>query len=399
MRSTGEVRALAAHTAVPNTATHAHTRTLVCVPRVCSHALLPCACRTRAYTHPPAQVMGIDKDFAAAFAKAQIAAGQRLPTTGKVRVCVPVYGRVRVCVCARMFGTHTCVRRGAARRVCRRSLRRRPPPRPLPRARNRRAKAPTRHPSPSPLSPTARRPFPPRVFLLRFRTFACIHAFTCNPFIHSTRNTPQVFISMADKYKPDIISVARDLGNLGFGLVATSECAHVYACGFDTCACACVWGGPRWRVCMWGPDTLPCRCAAPQPARPWPCAPRACRASRCGRRRVTVTTLERLCNDFVTGAVWPVARVCMRACRRRGSHGPPVEAPLPRRPALAARCATPPPHRSHGVGVRDTCVCVCDTRVCLARVCAQVFKIQEGRPNPSDLIRNGEITLVMMTSR
>jgi carbamoyl-phosphate synthase large subunit len=27
-----------------------------------------------------------------------------------------------------------------------------------------------------------------------------------------------------------------------------------------------------------------------------------------------------------------------------------------------------------------------------------VFKIQEGRPNPSDLIKNGEISLVMMTS-
>lgn len=30
--------------------------------------------------------------------------------------------------------------------------------------------------------------------------------------------------------------------------------------------------------------------------------------------------------------------------------------------------------------------------------CEQVFKIQEGRPNPSDLMKNGEITLVMMTS-
>ncbi|KAG2424433.1 hypothetical protein HXX76_014486 [Chlamydomonas incerta] len=63
------------------------------------------------------EVMGIDKDFAAAFAKAQIAAGQKLPTTGKV------------------------------------------------------------------------------------------------------------FVSMADKYKPDIIEVARNLGNLGFGLVATTGTA------------------------------------------------------------------------------------------------------------------------------------------------------------------------------
>ncbi len=31
------------------------------------------------------EVMGIDKEFASAFAKAQIAAGQRLPKTGKVR--------------------------------------------------------------------------------------------------------------------------------------------------------------------------------------------------------------------------------------------------------------------------------------------------------------------------
>ncbi len=30
--------------------------------------------------------------------------------------------------------------------------------------------------------------------------------------------------------------------------------------------------------------------------------------------------------------------------------------------------------------------------------CEQVFKIQEGRPNPADLMKNGEITLVMMTS-
>lgn len=36
----------------------------------------------------------------------------------------------------------------------------------------------------------------------------------------------QVFLSMADKYKPDIVAVARDLGNLGFGLVATSECCR-----------------------------------------------------------------------------------------------------------------------------------------------------------------------------
>ncbi|GLI71204.1 hypothetical protein VaNZ11_016323 [Volvox africanus] len=37
--------------------------------------------------------------------------------------------------------------------------------------------------------------------------------------------TGKVFISMADKYKPDIIAVARDLGNLGFGLVATTGTA------------------------------------------------------------------------------------------------------------------------------------------------------------------------------
>lgn len=33
----------------------------------------------------------------------------------------------------------------------------------------------------------------------------------------------QVFITMTDKYKKDIVPIARDLGNLGFGLVATSE--------------------------------------------------------------------------------------------------------------------------------------------------------------------------------
>lgn len=33
---------------------------------------------------PYFQVMGIDKDFASAYAKAQIAAGQKLPTKGKV---------------------------------------------------------------------------------------------------------------------------------------------------------------------------------------------------------------------------------------------------------------------------------------------------------------------------
>jgi hypothetical protein len=31
----------------------------------------------------------------------------------------------------------------------------------------------------------------------------------------------KVFLTMADKYKKDIIPIARDLGNLGFGLVAT----------------------------------------------------------------------------------------------------------------------------------------------------------------------------------
>lgn len=30
------------------------------------------------------EVMGIDKDFAASYAKAQLAAGQRLPTSGKI---------------------------------------------------------------------------------------------------------------------------------------------------------------------------------------------------------------------------------------------------------------------------------------------------------------------------
>ena len=41
--------------------------------------------------------------------------------------------------------------------------------------------------------------------------------------------TGKVFLSMADKYKPDIVAVARDLGNLGFGLVATSEATHANA--------------------------------------------------------------------------------------------------------------------------------------------------------------------------
>jgi carbamoyl-phosphate synthase large subunit len=35
---------------------------------------------------PPREVMGIDKTFAAAYAKAQIAAGQFLPKDGKVFV-------------------------------------------------------------------------------------------------------------------------------------------------------------------------------------------------------------------------------------------------------------------------------------------------------------------------
>jgi carbamoyl-phosphate synthase large subunit len=33
----------------------------------------------------------------------------------------------------------------------------------------------------------------------------------------------KVFLTMADKYKKAIIPIARDLGNLGFGLVATGE--------------------------------------------------------------------------------------------------------------------------------------------------------------------------------
>ena len=34
------------------------------------------------------EVMGIDRDFTVAYAKAQIAAGQRLPTSGKVFISV-----------------------------------------------------------------------------------------------------------------------------------------------------------------------------------------------------------------------------------------------------------------------------------------------------------------------
>lgn len=30
--------------------------------------------------------------------------------------------------------------------------------------------------------------------------------------------------------------------------------------------------------------------------------------------------------------------------------------------------------------------------------CESVLKIQEGRPNPADLMKNGEISLVLMTS-
>ncbi|GAX74736.1 hypothetical protein CEUSTIGMA_g2183.t1 [Chlamydomonas eustigma] len=37
----------------------------------------------------------------------------------------------------------------------------------------------------------------------------------------------KVFLTMADKYKQDIIPIARDLGNLGFGLVATSGTAKM----------------------------------------------------------------------------------------------------------------------------------------------------------------------------
>lgn len=32
-----------------------------------------------------------------------------------------------------------------------------------------------------------------------------------------------MFLTMAEKFKKDIVPVARDLGNLGFGLVATCE--------------------------------------------------------------------------------------------------------------------------------------------------------------------------------
>jgi carbamoyl-phosphate synthase large subunit len=37
--------------------------------------------------------------------------------------------------------------------------------------------------------------------------------------------TGKIFLSMADKYKKDIIPIARDLGNMGFGLVATTGTA------------------------------------------------------------------------------------------------------------------------------------------------------------------------------
>jgi carbamoyl-phosphate synthase large subunit len=30
--------------------------------------------------------------------------------------------------------------------------------------------------------------------------------------------------------------------------------------------------------------------------------------------------------------------------------------------------------------------------------CESVFKISEGRPNPSDLLRNGDVTMMMITS-
>jgi hypothetical protein len=33
----------------------------------------------------------------------------------------------------------------------------------------------------------------------------------------------KVFLTMADKHKKDIVPIARDLGNLGYGLVATSK--------------------------------------------------------------------------------------------------------------------------------------------------------------------------------
>ncbi len=38
----------------------------------------------------------------------------------------------------------------------------------------------------------------------------------------------KVFLTMADKYKKDILAVARDLGNLGYGLVATCELKHTH---------------------------------------------------------------------------------------------------------------------------------------------------------------------------
>ena len=162
---------------------------------------------------PPTQVMGIDKDFAAAFAKAQIAAGQKLPKTGKV------------------------------------------------------------------------------------------------------------FVSMADKYKPDIIEIARNLGNLGFGLVATSEC-----------------GGCRWW--LW------CRTASCERVGTWA-------HQQLVRRPGRVSDTPALTSVLAS----PLA---------------PLRLPLAAGTALALRNAGVP--------------------------CEQVFKIQEGRPNPADLMRNGEVTLMMMTS-
>lgn len=64
------------------------------------------------------------------------------------------------------------------------------------------------------------------------KTFAGAYAKAAIAAGQKLPTTGKVFITMTDKYKPDIVEVARDLGNLGFGLVATGgwDTQHLSCC-------------------------------------------------------------------------------------------------------------------------------------------------------------------------
>jgi hypothetical protein len=114
------------------------------------------------------EVMGIDYDFASSYAKAQIAAGQKLPTSGEgAGRGARGVGRVELHACRWRFRLTSLQRR--------------------------------RQTTP-----------PPALFT---------HAPQYIQLIHPLPG--KVFISMTDKYKPFIVPVAQELSKLGFELVAT----------------------------------------------------------------------------------------------------------------------------------------------------------------------------------